>query len=168
MENFTRTINGHIEDLHMTGGIVYINGHVEDLHMNGGIVNNYGHVDDLHQNGGINYGSTGNQGVKIEYRDRVVYSDRVVYRDRVVEKEVVKWKYRDRETVVYRDNDETAHLRDLLDAAMEVNREQAKRIKEMERIISEHREAETSDPWDVRPTRKDCEQLLKQFDLFTK
>ena len=44
-----------------------------------------------------------------------------MYRDRIVEKEVVKWKYRDREKIVYRDNDETAHLRDLLDAAMEVN-----------------------------------------------
>lgn len=44
----------------------------------------------------------------------------------------------------------------------------AKRIKELERIISEHREAETPDPWDVQPTRADCERLMKQFDIFTK
>lgn len=151
------TLNEHIEDLHMAGGVVYINGHVEDLHMNGGVVYNYGHVDDLHQNGGLQYGTCQQQP-----------QTRVVYRDRVVEKrvEVVKWKYRDREKIVYRDNNETAHVRDLLDAAMEVNRRQAERIKELERVISEHREAETSDPWDVRPTRADCKRLLKQLNIF--
>ena len=153
----TRTINGHIEDLHMNGGVVYVNGHVEDLHLNGGVVYNYGRVDDFHQNGGINYGSSSKQQKTQE---------KVVYRDRIVEKEVVKWKYRDREKIVYRDNNETAHLRDLLDAAMEVNHRQAERIKELERIISEHRESEIPCPWDVRPTKSDCERLLKRFDLF--
>lgn len=158
----TRTISGHIEDLHMAGGVAYINGHVEDLHMNGGVVYNYGRVDDIHQNGGIQYGTGG-------ARQQQPQRERIVYRDRVVEKkvEVVKWKYRDREKIVYRDNDETAHLRDLLDAALEVNRRQAERISELERIISDHREAETSDPWDVKPTKADCERLLRQFDLFT-
>lgn len=137
-----RTISGHIEDLHMAGGVAYIHGHVEDLHMNGGVVYNYGHIDDLHQNGGIQYGTRQQQP-----QTRVVY--------------------RDREKIVYRDNNETAHVRDLLDAAMEVNRRQAERIKELERIISEHREAETPDPWDVQPTQADCERLLKQLDIFT-
>jgi hypothetical protein len=134
----------------MTGGVAYIKGHVNDLHMNGGVVYNYGRVDDLHQNGGVQYDFCQQQP-----------QTRVVYRDRVVENrvEVVKWKYRD--------NEETAHVRDLLDAAMEVNRRQAERIKELERIISEHRESETTDPWDVQPTQADCERLLKQFDIFT-
>jgi hypothetical protein len=134
----------------MTGGVAYIKGHVNDLHMNGGVVYNYGRVDDLHQNGGVQYDSCQQQP-----------QTRVVYRDRVVENrvEIVKWKYRD--------NEETAHVRDLLDAAMEVNRRQAERIKELERIISEHRETENPDPWDVQPTRADCERLLKQFDIFT-
>ena len=142
----------------MAGGVVYINGRVEDLHMNGGVVYNYGHVDDIHQNGGIQYGTREQQS-----------QTRVEYRDRVVEKrvDVVQVVYRDREKIVYRDNNETAHVRDLLDAAMEVNRRQAERIKELERIISEHREAETPDPWDVQPTRTDCERLLKQLDIFT-
>ena len=141
----------------MAGGVVYINGRVEDLHMNGGVVYNYGHVDDIHQNGGIQYGTREQQS-----------QTRVEYRDRVVEKrvEVVQVVYRDREKIVYRDNNETAHVRDLLEAAMEVNRRQAERIKELERIISEHREAETPDPWDVKPTRADCERLMKQFDIF--
>ena len=77
-----QTISGHIEDLHMAGGVAYIQGHVEDLHMNGGVVYNYGHIDDMHQNGGIQYGTREQQP-----------QTRVVYRDRVVEKEVVKWKY---------------------------------------------------------------------------
>ena len=141
----------------MAGGVVYINGHVDDLRMNGGVVYNYGHVDDIHQNGGVQYGTLQQPQTRVEYRDRVV-EKRV---------EVVKVVYRDREKIVYRDNNETAHVRDLLDAAMEVNRRQAERIKELERIISEHREAETPDPWDVRPTRADCERLLKQFDIFT-
>ena len=143
----------------MAGGVAYIQGHVEDLHMNGGVVYNYGHVDDIHQNGGIQYGTREQQP-----------QTRVEYRDRVVEKrvDVVQVVYRDREKIVYRDNNETAHVRDLLDAAMEVNRRQAERIKELERIISEHREAETPDPWDVKPTRADCERLMKQFDIFTK
>ena len=134
----------------MTGGVAYIKGHVNDLHMNGGVVYNYGRVDDLRQNGGVQYDFCQQQP-----------QERVVYRDRVIENrvEVVKWKYRD--------NEETAHVRDLLDAAMEVNRRQAERIKELERIISEHRESETTDPWDVQPTPADCEQLLKQFDIFT-
>jgi hypothetical protein len=152
-----QTFSGHIEDLHMAGGVAYIQGHVGDLHMNGGVVYNYGHIDDMHQNGGIQYGTREQQP-----------QARVEYRDRVVEKrvEVVQVVYRDREKIVYRDNNETAHVRDLLDAAMEVNRRQAERIKELERIISEHREAETSDLWDVQPTRADCERLLKQFDIF--
>ena len=142
----------------MAGGVAYIQGHVEDLHMNGGVVYNYGHIDDMHQNGGIQYGTRQQQP-----------QTRVEYRDRVVEKrvEVVKFVNRDREKIVYRDNNETAHVRDLLDAAMEVNRRQAERIKELECIISEHREAETHDPWDVQPTRADCERLLKQLDIFT-
>ena len=153
-----QTFSGHIEDLHMAGGVAYIQGHVEDLHMNGGVVYNYGHIDDMHQNGGIQYGTREQQP-----------QTRVEYRDRVVEKrvEVVQVVYRDREKIVYRDNNETAHVRDLLEAAMEVNRRQAERIKELERIISEHREAETPAPWDVRPTRADCERLLKQLDIFT-
>lgn len=152
-----RTISGHIEKLQMAGGVAYINGHVEVLQMNGGVVYNNGHIDNMHQNGGTQYGTRQQQP-----------QTRVEYRDRVVEKrvEVVKWKYRDREKIVYRDNGETAHVRDLLDAAMEVNRRQAERIKELERIISEHREAETTDPWDVRPTRADCERLLKQLNIF--
>jgi hypothetical protein len=148
----TQTISGQIEDLHIAGGMVYINGQVEDLHMNGGMLYNYGQIGDLHQNGGVQYGTC---------RQQQQPQERVVYRDRVIENrvEVVKWKYRD--------NEETAHVRDLLDAAMEVNRRQAERIKELERIISEHRESETTDPWDVQPTQADCEQLLKQFDIFT-
>ena len=142
----------------MAGGVVYIDGQVEDLHLNGGVVYNHGQIYGIHQNGGTLYGT-------IQQHPNT----RVVYRDRVVEKrvEVVKFVNRDREKIVYRDNDETAHLRDLLDAAMEVNRRQAERIKELERIISEHREAETPDPWDVRPTQADCKRLLKQLDIFT-
>ena len=145
----------------MAGGVVYINGHVDDLRMAGGVVYNYGRVDDIHQSSGVQYG--------ILRQQQQQPQERVVYRDRVIENrvEVVKWKYRDREKIVYRDNEETAHLRDLLDAAMEVNRRQAERIKELERIISEHREAENPDPWDVQPTQADCERLLKQFDIFT-
>lgn len=148
----TQTISGQIEDLHIAGGMVYINGQVEDLHMNGGMLYNYGQIGDLHQNGGVQYGTC---------RQQQQPQERVVYRDRVIENrvEVVKWKYRD--------NEETAHVRELLDAAMEVNRRQAERIKELERIISEHREAEIADPWGVQPTQADCEQLLKQFDIFT-
>ena len=148
----TQTISGQIEDLHIAGGMVYINGQVEDLHMNGGMLYNYGQIGDLHQNGGVQYGTC---------RQQQQPQERVVYRDRVIENrvEVVKWKYRD--------NEETAHVRELLDAAMEVNRRQAERIKELERIISEHREADNTDPWDVQPTQADCEQLLKQFDIFT-
>lgn len=147
----TQTISGQIEDLHIAGGMVYINGQVEDLHMNGGMLYNYGQIGDLHQNGGVQYGTC---------RQQQQPRERVVYRDRVIENrvEVVKWKYRD--------NEETAHVRELLDAAMEVNRRQAERIKELERIISEHRETENPDPWNVQPTQADCEQLLHQFDIF--
>lgn len=138
--------------MHIAGGMVYINGQVEDLHMNGGMLYNYGQIGDLHQNGGIQYGTC---------RQQQQPQERVVYRDRVIENrvEVVKWKYRD--------NEETAHVRELLDAAMEVNRRQAERIKELERIISEHSETENPDPWDVQPTPADCERLMKQFDIFT-
>ena len=150
-----RIISGHIEDLHVDGGVAYVNGHVEDLHMNGGVIYNYGHIDNHHQNGGVNFGAQ--------------QPERVVYRDRVVEKrvEVVKWKYIDREKIVYRDNDETAHLRDLLDAALEVNHRQADRIAALEYVISKRREAAMPDPWDMEPTKKDCKKLLKQFRIFT-
>jgi hypothetical protein len=140
-----QTINGHLEELRMAGGVVYINGHVDDLRMAGGVVYNYGRVDDIHQSSGVQYGILRQQQPQPQVR--------VVYRDR--------------EKIVYRDNEETAHVRDLLDAAVEVNRRQAERIKELERIISEHRETENPDPWDVQPTQADCERLLKQFDIFT-
>ena len=149
-----QTINGQIENLHIAGGEVYINGQVEDLYVNDGMVFNYGQIGDIQMNDGFQCNVS-------QQQPQPQPQTRVVYRDRVVENrvEVVKWKYRD--------NEETAHVRDLLDAAMEVNRRQAERIKELERIISEHREAETTDPWDVQPTQADCEQLLKQFGVFT-
>lgn len=136
-----QTINGHLKELRVAGGKVYINGHVDYLRVAGGVVYNYGRVDDIHQSSGVQYG--------------------------ILQQLQVRVVYRDREKIVYRDNNETAHVRDLLDAAMEVNRRQAERIKELERIISEHRENESPDPWEVQPTQADCEQLLNQFDIFT-
>ena len=150
----TTRITGNVENLQMNGGVAYIHGHVDDLWVHGGVVYNYGHIDFHHT-----FGDAQPQPPreKIVYRDRVVEKEKVVYRDRVVEKE----------KIVYRDSPDTAEVRERLDAALEVNRRQARRIRELERIISKHREAKTKDPWDVQPTTDECEQLLKQFDIFT-
>lgn len=150
------SINGHLENLKMYGGVTYIQGHVDDLWLYGGVVYNSGHIDYQHNIGG---------GQPEPPREKIVY------RDRVVEKEVEVVKYRDRlvekEKIVYRDSPDTAEVRERLDAALEVNHQQAKRIRELERIISQHRESKTKDPWDIKPTPAECEQLLRQFDIFT-
>lgn len=122
----------------MNGGVAYIQGHVDDLWVHGGVVYNYGHIDFQHNIGG---------------EQAQQPREKIVYRDRVVEKE----------KIVYRDSPGVEHLKELL----EVNHRQAERIRKLERIISKHREAKTKDPWDIQPTPAECEQLLRQFDIFT-
>lgn len=149
-------INGHLENLNMNGGVTYIQGHVDDLWVYGGVVYNSGHIDFQHTIGGSQPQPP---------------REKIVYRDRVVEKKVEVVKYRDRvvekEKIVYRDRPGVEHLQEQLDAALEVNRRQAERIRKLEQIIRKHREAKTKDPWDIQPTPAECEQLLKQFDIFT-
>ena len=150
------SINGHLENLHMNGGVTYIQGHVDDLWLYGGVVYNSGHIDYQHNIGGAQPEPP---------------REKIVYRDRVVEKKVEVVKYRDRvvekEKIVYRDSPDTAEVRERLDAALEVNHQQAERIRELERIVRNQRGRKPDDPWDVEPTKKDCTSLLKQFDIFT-
>lgn len=149
-------ITGNVENLHMSGGVAYIHGHIDDLWVQGGVVYNYGHIDFQHTFGGAQPQPP---------------REKIVYRDRVVEKKVEVVKYRDRvvekEKIVYRDSPDTAEVRERLEAALEANSRQADRIRELEQIISKHREAKTKDPWDIQPTPAECEQLLRQFDIFT-
>ena len=147
-------MNGHLEVFSLYGGNANFQGHVNNLHMYGGSAHIYGHVDCLVQHGGTIHDNN----IQMQHQPIVKYRDRVV--------KVVKWRYKTKEKIVYKDNDETARLRELLDAVMEVNHSQAARIKELERIISEHRETEIPDQWNVKPTKADCERLLKQFDMF--
>ena len=149
-------ITGNVENLQMNGGVAYIHGHVDDLWVHGGVVYNYGNIDFQHT-----FGDAQPQPPR----------EKIVYRDRVVEKKVEVVKYRDRvvekEKIVYRDSPDTVEVRERLEAALEVNRRQADRIRKLEQIISKHREAKTKDPWDIQPTPDECEQLLRQFDIFT-
>ena len=117
-----------------------INANMDNFNMYGGQVAIYGYVNRLYIYGGVacNYGIINHQNVTC----------------------------RDNGKVVYREKDESAHLRDLLDVALEVNHQQALRIKELEEIIKNNKEAQTPIPWDVRPTRAECERLIKQFDIF--
>lgn len=42
---------------------------------------------------------------------------------------------------------------------LEVNAEQAKRIKQLEKHVSNFE-------WDIKPSKKDCQEVLKQFKIY--
>lgn len=55
---------------------------------------------------------------------------------------------------------------EMLQMVMDVNREQAKRIKELEQGVIDDYMHQQIDPWDMRPTKEQCKELLKQFRCF--
>lgn len=133
------------KDVCISGGVIYLCGDVENLHITGGAAHISGDVEHMELYGGV-------VKPRVAYHDRVV--EKVIFREKIVEKEVA------------RDDEDIDELRRRLDAALMVNRRQAERIYNLECIIREHREKDIPCPWDVRPTRADCERLMKEFDLF--
>lgn len=53
-----------------------------------------------------------------------------------------------------------------LQCALEVNHEQAKRIKELERGVCDSYLREQIDPWDIRPTKEQCARLLHRMESY--
>ena len=53
-----------------------------------------------------------------------------------------------------------------LQCVLEVNHEQAKRIKELERGVCDSYLREQIDPWDIRPTKEQCARLLRRMESY--
>ena len=138
-------INGHTDKLEFHGCNVYVAGHTDQLTCNSCNVYNTGHVDILKNN----------DGSKVEYRDRVKVEEKIVYKDRI------KWK----EKIVYKDKpaEEYNDLRDKVNILMEVNKESAKRIRQLERIIEKHTREGT---WDIEPTKAEIKKITKDLHIF--
>ena len=131
-------------------GTTNLYGNVQDLYMYGGMLANYGTIARVHHKGGYCCFTRPKGGEKVVFQDRVVekvvYKDRIVYRDRVV--------------------DDYEELRLRLEAALDVNRKMAEKIRYLERFISEYKEKDEQCAWDNEPPSKAvCKRLLRQFDL---
>ena len=130
--------------------------------------------------------------VKIEYRDRVEYKERIVYKDRVVYQDRKVYIDRpiidDRQTKILENENaklkekiksmraagygntsekedklqrEVNELKERLNAVIGVNHELAREIE------SGYRREEEINPWEtIKPTKADCEAVLKDMDSF--
>ena len=126
-------INGHTDKLEFHGCNVYVAGHTDQLTCNSCNVYNTGHVDILKNN----------DGSKVEYRDRVKVEEKIVYKDKPAQ------EYND--------------LRDKVNILMNVNKESAKRIRQLERIIEKHTREGT---WDIEPTKAEIKKITKDLHIF--
>lgn len=130
-------INGHTDKLELQGCNVYVCGHTDKLTCNSCNVYNAGHVDILKKN------------------DESKVEEKIVYKDRI------KWK----EKIVYKDKpaQEYNDLRDKVNILMAVNKESAKRIRQLERIIEKHTREGT---WDIEPTKAEIKKITKDLHIF--
>lgn len=144
-------ISGHCADLTLRDCCVTIVGMVDNLYCTNCDIKNAGTI----KLKSLIVNKTNTQTV---YRDRIVEVEKPVYRDKIV--------YRDR-PVPFAPPEPIDTWRDRVDALLEVNRAQAQRIAELERIIDEGREGKTEDPWlSQKPTKADCARVLKQLNIY--
>ena len=123
-------------------GVTNLFGTVRDLYMNGGQLINHGTIYFVHQKGGVCY--------ERQPEGKVVERIKVEYRDRIV----------------YKESPEHEELCKRLEAALDVNRKMAEKIRYLERVISEYKEKDEQRAWDNEPPSKAvCKRLLRQFDL---
>lgn len=162
--------------------------------LNGGVVRNYGTImklvgnDTTVYNEGTIMNNTGGYAGRVVYQGRNASSpesDRKLkqLKDEVFElrKELQETKndlndeqlenrrLRHRIGELERERDRRKCLmeaEEMLQMVMDVNREQAKRIKELEQGVIDDYMRQQIDPWDMRPTKEQCKELLKQFSCF--
>ena len=67
---------------------------------------------------------------------------------------------------IQRDEEKVRHTEELLQYALEVNREQAKRIRELESGVCDRYLQSQIDPWDIKPTKAQCAELLDTFNSY--
>ena len=56
---------------------------------------------------------------------------------------------------------------EILELVMQANRDAAQRIRDLERGVCDRYLREQIDPWDMKPTKAQCEQLLRIFTDLT-
>ena len=168
---------------------VVINGTVMRMDADNAEVINYGTIMHLsgsnlnvRNNGTIMHG--GGQ-TKIIYRDRVrncyMPDPEQEKKTRMLESELKRAKtelekaYKEIESLrqhlaekseIQRDEEKARHTEELLQYALEVNREQAKRIRELESGVCDRYLQSQIDPWDIKPTKAQCAELLNTFNSY--
>lgn len=166
---------------------VVINGTVMRMDADNAEVINYGTIMHLsgsnlnvRNNGTIMHG--GGQ-TKIIYRDRVRNSymtdPKQEEKTKMMESELNRTKaelekaYREiaslRQHVqelkkIQRDEEKMRNTEELLQYALEVNKESARRIRELESGVCDRYLQSQIDPWDIRPTKAQCAELLNTFN----
>lgn len=167
-----RVIHGTVMRMDVQGGVVKCHGTIMNL---------YGSNIQLENHGTImnNHGTLVGGGVV--YRDKIVYRDRVIVAHDVKQEELDMLRKRIQALTaensslrceVRRMECERAeyHSRkdaeELLEIAMDVNRRQAQRIKELEKGIADDWLRGQIDPWDIKPTKEQCRKLLEKFSSF--
>ena len=65
-----------------------------------------------------------------------------------------------------REEEDLRHTKELLEYALEVNRESARRIRELERGVCDRYLQRQIDPWDIKPTKAQCAELLDTFNSY--
>lgn len=164
---------------------VTINGTVMKMELQDAEVINYGTIMHLagsnvsvRNNGTIMHG--GGQ-TRIVYRDRYITNPQAEAEVRRLKEELDKAKrkltsayaevrtLRERVKVLEatpKTDVRAKQIAERLQCALEVNHEQAKRIKELERGVCDSYLQQQIDPWDIRPTKEQCARLLRRVESY--
>ena len=67
---------------------------------------------------------------------------------------------------IQRDEEKMRHTEELLQYALEVNKESARRIRELESGVCDRYLQSQIDPWDIKPTKAQCAELLNTFNSY--
>ena len=162
---------------------VTVNGTVMRMDLHGAEVINYGTIMNL-QGSNVsvrNVGTIMHGETKIVYRDRYIPNPEAEEENKRLRKELESMKSQltsaNREVKVLRERvrvleatpkmDERAkQIVERLECALEVNHEQARRIRQLEKGIADKFLREQIDPWDIRPTKEQCARALRIFETF--
>jgi len=166
---------------------VAVNGTVMRLELKDAEVINYGTIMHLtgsnvtvSNNGTIMHNSgTVGTGVRIVYRDRYITNQQTEETIKKLEKELEDTKKKlaaaNRETrrlsqqirefeIAPKQDEQLRDAEEKLELVIEVNRKQANRIKELERGVCDAYLRQQIDPWDIKPTKEQCQRLLRDID----
>ena len=162
-------VNGTVMRMDLQNAEVVNNGTI--MHLNGQNITLRNHGTIMHGSGST----------RIVYRDRFVTDPQAEAAVKKLQAELEQAKKKlasaQRENRTLRErvkeleaapkrDERLRHTEELLECAMEVNREQAQRIKDLERGVCDTYLKQQIDPWDLRPTNEQCARLLRRLEAY--